>query len=148
MQVDVQAQAQALAGLASSDVLHALPVPVLVDETEGGGAGAAETREIEALQALTQALGLLLEDLRRLRANDPSLTLTLLLAPLDREPPASVDGSLYSLLSLYTAILLQLWWQGERVSVESLRAVPWVGLLPPSGIEQILALSRSFKGVL
>lgn len=148
MQVGVQAQAQALAGLASSDVLHALPVPVLVDETEGGGAGAAETREIEALQALTQALGLLLENLRRLRANDPSLTLTLLLAPLDREPPASVDGSLYSLLSLYTAILLQLWWQGERVSVESLRAVPWVGLLPPSGIEQILSLSRSFKGVL
>lgn len=137
---------------------HILPIPVFIQESQGQGeelhgpSGHSDgDKENEACHALGQAVSLLLA--RLLPEQRRGRRLVVQVGPLNRqESPQSdsalpsqtnaAEGSFFSLMSVYTAILLLFWWENPTapVDVDRVRSLQWIGILPPSGVGQILAL--------
>lgn len=142
--------------LPSSTRRFTLQVPVVVS----GEVHEDVHAEHEAVRSLATSLAALQSSLDNVRAASPDAGLTVFIAPLDRQqrPPPSLpeaatvqvaDGSFFSLVGVYTAILLHLWWSDVNGNdTDGLRAIQWIGLLPEGGSDQVWRLKRRLEGYL
>jgi len=138
-----------------------LPIPVQVGDDMVNETPFLLEAETEALRSLGKALKNLKTALthvqsgRTINGVRSNGGLTIFLAPLDRTlakpasnsdsnaPSVESDRSFFSLVSIYTAILLQLWWSGaDENDVDCLRRIQWIGILPPQGATQLWRLKR------
>jgi len=143
--------------LSSSTRRFTLQVPVVVS---GEGGQEDLHAEYQAVRSLATSLAALQSSLDNVRATSPDAGLTVFIAPLDRQqrPPPSLpeaatvqvaDGSFFSLVGVYTAILLHLWWSDVNGNdTDGLRAIQWIGLLPEGGSDQVWRLKRRLEGYL
>ena len=139
----------------SSTRRFTLQVPVVVS---GEGGQEDLHAEYHAVRSLATSLAALKNSLANVRTTTPDAGLTLFIAPLERQqqPSSSLpeaaaahvtDGGFFSLVGIYTAILLYLWWSGDENDTDSLRAIQWIGLLPEGGSDQVWRLKRRLEGI-